>query len=132
MNWEQFGFGCAVFFLWRNSRSGRDAEQKYFNLEDFEEKHLIIVTPDVEISTAKAFELLDAPDLTNKDSKSILKICRDDAQALLLRQTNLVNDFEKTVFKIAPEIERVKEKITSLRSKKLFNVRKRSKCFCRI
>jgi 4-diphosphocytidyl-2-C-methyl-D-erythritol kinase len=105
------------FFFYGGTALGTGRGTKIFPLEDYVEKYLLIVTPNLEISTAKAFNLLNAPHLTNEDSKSILKFCRDDALALFLRQSNLVNDFEKTVFVIAPEIKRVKEKLLRLGAK---------------
>lgn len=75
------------------------------------EGHMLIVTPDRDVPTAAAFALLRSPHLTNNDSKSILQICRYEAMALNLRQSDPVNDFEKAVFRAEPEIERVKHKL---------------------
>ena len=52
-----------------------------------------------------------ASDLTNKGSKSILQICRDEVNALYSRQSALKNDFERVIFEIEPEIKRVKENL---------------------
>ena len=87
-------------------------------LDDFTENHILIVTPNVNVSTAEAFAGLNAPRLTNKTPKSILQICRDDARTLDFRQSLLVNDFEKSVFKVEPEIERVKVKLIELKAKR--------------
>ena len=102
------------FFFQGGTALGTGRGTEILPLEDLNENHLLIVTPKVEISTAKAFDLLGAEDLTNADSKSILKICQEGVSNLHSRQKNLVNDFEKTVFEIAPEIERVKKRLLRL------------------
>lgn len=83
-------------------------------IKDLREKFLLIVTPDVEVSTREAFARLDTSRLTNKASKSILQICLSEAETLDLRQSELKNDFEASVFAIEPEIKRVKEKLLEL------------------
>jgi len=104
--------GCDVpFFLFGGTAIGTGSGTEIFPLADFTAKYMIIVKPHVEISTKKAFAELNAPDLTNKISKSILQICRDEANSLYLRQINLKNDFEKTIFKSEPETARAKEKL---------------------
>jgi 4-diphosphocytidyl-2-C-methyl-D-erythritol kinase len=80
-------------------------------VKDVTEEYLLIVSPGIKVSTKNAFRLLEMPHLTNNASKSILQICRDEALALKLRQNELVNDFEKAIFLIEPEIERVKKRL---------------------
>lgn len=99
------------FFFCGGTAFGTGRGTKIFPLNDLEEKHILIVAPNIEVSTAEAFARLDLPRLTNKASKSILQICRNDAQALNLRQQKLINDFEKSVFELECEIGRVKEKL---------------------
>ena len=101
------------FFFYGGTALGTGRGTKIFPLQDFEEKNLLIVTPRVAVSTDAAFANLNAARLTNKGSKSILQICRDDAISPDLQQAELINDFEKTVFQIEPEIKRVKEKLLS-------------------
>lgn len=86
-------------------------------IEDIEEKFLLIITPNIAVSTADAFGKLNSPRLTNPSSKSIFKFCRDEAQKLIRKQTNPTNDFEKTIFEIYPEIRRVKEKLLEMGAK---------------
>ena len=102
------------FFLCGGTAIGFGRGEKIIPLEDQSEKFILIVTPDVDVSTADAFRQLNARHLTKEDSKSILEICREDALAVDLRHSDLVNDFEKIIFKIEPEIERVKEKLLFL------------------
>lgn len=99
------------FFLYGGTAIGVGRGTEIFPAEDINEEFLLIVTPDVEVSTAKAYELLNAPRLTNSSSKSILKICRQEAERQYLRQSNPENDFEAVIFKIEPEIERVKKRL---------------------
>ena len=79
--------------------------------EEIEKKFLLIITPRVDIQTREAFARLNAPRLTKADPKSILKICRKEAENLLSRQTDTSNDFESVIFKIEPEIRRVRERL---------------------
>ncbi len=104
--------GCDVpFFFFGGTAVGIGSGTEIFPITDFTAKYMIIVKPNVDISTKKAFAELKAPDLTNKTSKSILQICRDEANSLYLRQSKLKNDFEKTIFELEPETARAKEKL---------------------
>lgn len=99
------------FFLYGGTALGTGRGTEITEMNEVEEKLLLIVTPDIEVSTAKAFAGVGAPRLTNDGSKSILKICQNEAERFDLRQSRLINDFEKSVFEIQPEIKRVKEKL---------------------
>ncbi|MGI8466900.1 MAG: 4-(cytidine 5'-diphospho)-2-C-methyl-D-erythritol kinase [Pyrinomonadaceae bacterium] len=99
------------FFLCGGTALGTGRGTEITPLEDLEENFLLIVTPDVSVSTARAFAQLNFPRLTKFSSKSILKLCRDKAGKQYLRQFEPENDFEEVVFKIEPEIERVKKSL---------------------
>lgn len=99
------------FFLYGGTALGTGRGTQIKPLEEKSEKHLLIVTPPVNISTAGAFSRLTAPHLTNEHSKSNLQICLNEARRLNLRQFELKNDFEMSVFQAAPEIKQVKEKL---------------------
>lgn len=99
------------FFLYGGTAFGTGRGTEIFKLEDLKEKYILIVTPSVAVSTAEAFARINAAHLTNNASKSILQICRDEAQTLHLRLNELVNDFEKTVFENEFEIKRAKAKL---------------------
>ncbi len=99
------------FFFYGGTALGTGRGTVISPLDDFSEKHMLIVTPKVNVSTAAAFAQLNASHLTNNTSKSILQICRNDARTLDLRQSELVNDFEKVIFELEPEIGRVKRKL---------------------
>ncbi len=104
------------FFFYGGTALGTGRGTEISPLEDFTEKYILMVTPNVNVATAEAFARLDVPHLTNKSSKSILQICRNEAERLDLRQSKLKNDFEKSVFKIEPEIKRVKAKLLELKA----------------
>lgn len=99
------------FFLYGGTCLGTGRGTEIEKLSEFEADFLLIITPLVNISTAAAFNALNAPNLTNRASKSILKICRQQAENAFLRQTSLENDFEEVIFKIEPEILRAKQKL---------------------
>ena len=99
------------FFLYGGTAFGTGRGTEIVAMEDFDEKFLLIVTPGIEVSTAEAFARFNAPYLTNETSKSILKICQNEADRFKSRQKTLSNDFEKSVFEFQPEIRRVKEKL---------------------
>jgi 4-diphosphocytidyl-2-C-methyl-D-erythritol kinase len=108
----------APFFFYGGTALGTGRGTEIKQIEEVSEKYLLIVTPDISISTAEAFSLLNAPRLTKKSAKSILKICCDEAEKQISRQTNPQNDFEASVFKIEPEIERVKRRLLETGAKR--------------
>lgn len=106
------------FFFYGGTALGTGRGTEIFPLEDFEENYILIVAPKIDVSTGAAFARLGASDLTNKGSKSILQICRDEANALYLQQTALENDFERVIFEIEPEVKRVKEMLLASGAKR--------------
>lgn len=105
------------FFLYGGTAIGTGRGEKISYIKDFEQKHVIVITPDIEISTPKAFAELNAEDLTNIDSKSILKICHDDAEQVESGHLKFINDFEESIFKIEPRIKQIKEQLLNLGAK---------------
>lgn len=97
------------FFLYGGSAIGTGRGTEIEPLADRREKFMLVVTPAVDVPTGAAFARLGAPLLTNADSKSILQICRKAAAAPILDYRKLINDFERSVFALAPEIEEVKQ-----------------------
>ena len=104
------------FFFYGGTALGTGRGTAVSPREDVAAKCLLIVTPNVSVPTAEAFARLSLPHLTNKSSKSILQICRNRAAMLDLQQSKLKNDFEKSVFKLEPEIGRVKIKLLELKA----------------
>ncbi|MDQ6786690.1 MAG: 4-(cytidine 5'-diphospho)-2-C-methyl-D-erythritol kinase [Acidobacteriota bacterium] len=111
--------GADVPFFFRGGTAiGVGRGDELFPVKDLEPKSLLIVTPNIAVSTAAAFAQLNLSNLTNKPPKSILQICRGEANTVDLRQIEPVNDFEDTVFKIEPEIEFVKKRLLDLGAEK--------------
>ncbi|HEX8250600.1 MAG TPA: 4-(cytidine 5'-diphospho)-2-C-methyl-D-erythritol kinase [Pyrinomonadaceae bacterium] len=99
------------FFFFGGTAGGGGRGTEIFPVDEREEKFMLVVAPKIDVPTAKAFAGLKALRLTNQPPESILKLCRSEAEKLNLRQSALMNDFEASVFKIQPEIKRVKEKL---------------------
>jgi 4-diphosphocytidyl-2-C-methyl-D-erythritol kinase len=76
-------------------------------------QHLILITPNARVSTARAYAALRSPALTTSDTDPILSSSRDEANSghsqLSPLQNSLRNDFESVIFDIEPEIRRTKE-----------------------
>jgi 4-diphosphocytidyl-2-C-methyl-D-erythritol kinase len=102
------------FFFYGGTAAGSGRGTEIELLEDLQENCLLIVTPNIDVPTREAFARLNASRLTKEASKSILQICLSEAKSLDLRQSELKNDFEASVFAIEPEIGRVKEKLLEL------------------
>jgi 4-diphosphocytidyl-2-C-methyl-D-erythritol kinase len=75
---------------------------------DVEKQYLIVVTPNVSVSTANAYAALDARSLTTFDSLSILSSSFTEPFSGDSSQWPLHNDFEGVIFEIEPEIKRAK------------------------
>lgn len=102
------------FFFFGGTALGTGRGTKIFPLEEIEENFMLVVTPEIDVPTRAAFARLNALRLTNPSPESILEHCRSEAEKLNLRHCILENDFEPAIFKIEPEIERVKEKLLEL------------------
>ncbi|MGD9562587.1 MAG: 4-(cytidine 5'-diphospho)-2-C-methyl-D-erythritol kinase [Pyrinomonadaceae bacterium] len=102
------------FFLYGGTAIGTGRGTEIEQTDDVEGKYLIIVTPDVRVSTREAFDLLKAPSLTMKDVESILIVCRFEALRLDLGRSELFNDIERVAFAAYPEIERVKSTLLEI------------------
>lgn len=102
------------FFFYGGTATGTGRGTEIELIKEVSEKKMLIVTPPIEVSTKLAFERINKPRLTNFDSKSILKICRNEAKRFDLLHSVLKNDFEESVFALYPEIKRVKGKLLEL------------------
>jgi 4-diphosphocytidyl-2-C-methyl-D-erythritol kinase len=105
------------FFLYGGTALGTGRGDIVESIGDLEARTMIIVTPQVDVSTAAAFTELNAPNLTNSEPDHILNVCRFDAEAIDLGRPALINDFESSVFAAYPEIERVKNALVDLGAK---------------
>jgi 4-diphosphocytidyl-2-C-methyl-D-erythritol kinase len=95
------------FFLSGGTATGKGRGEIVEPIEDFEAGPMIVVTPDVHVSTERAFAGLN---LTNTASNRILNVSRTAE----IQLADLKNDFEKTIFAEFPEIERAKNKLIEL------------------
>jgi len=77
-------------------------------LADSPKQYLIVITPNAQVSTSKAYASLNAPSLTTPDSVSILSSSLADLNSADSTQWRLRNDFETVIFEIEPEIGRAK------------------------
>ena len=102
------------FFLYGGTAVGTGRGIDITPINVTEEKHILIVTPDVHVATKEAYKVLNAPNLTKDAAKRILINCRFDAGSMDFRHSNLKNDFEKTVFAAHPEIALVKKTLLDL------------------
>lgn len=102
------------FFLYGGTAFGTGRGTEIEPVEDAEGECLLIVTPDVKVSTGEAFGSLNARSLTTADAERILIVCRLEAEKLDLSRSDLINDMESAVFAAYPEIERVKRTLLDL------------------
>jgi 4-diphosphocytidyl-2-C-methyl-D-erythritol kinase len=80
-------------------------------------KYVIIVTPDLRVSTAEAYKGLNASNLTTENAERILFNYRFSAETDGLDTAVFENDFEPTVFGMYPEIKAVKDELLGLGAK---------------
>ncbi|MEK7723359.1 MAG: 4-(cytidine 5'-diphospho)-2-C-methyl-D-erythritol kinase [Acidobacteriota bacterium] len=106
------------FFFFGGTALGIDRGTEITEFSDVTEKFILVITPNISISTPLAFAKFNAPRLTKLSSKSILKICSDEAEKLFSGQTVPLNDFESVIFEIEPELKRVKEALLSYGAKR--------------
>ena len=102
------------FFLHGGTAIGTGRGETIEEAGEIEESFLLIVTPDISVSTAEAYGSLNAPSLTTADSNRILRVCRLEAGSLDPHHSVLINDLERNIFARYPEIERVKETLLGL------------------
>jgi 4-diphosphocytidyl-2-C-methyl-D-erythritol kinase len=102
------------FFLTGGTALGTGLGTEIESLQDAPKTLLLIVTPDENVLTAEAYKSLNASPLTNENAKTILKICRFEAENSDFLQTGLHNDFEATIFRLKPQIAQVKNKLLNL------------------
>jgi 4-diphosphocytidyl-2-C-methyl-D-erythritol kinase len=103
------GLGADVPFFLSGGRCiaiGTGATVK--GVHDAPKQHLIIIAPNVKVSTATAYASLNAGSLTTSESASILSSSLAELVSADSRQWPLRNDFERVIFEIEPEIERAK------------------------
>ena len=83
-------------------------------LPDIDIGPMMIVTPDVAVSTPEAYYRLSAPSLTKAALDRNLQVCRNEAKSPDLLHLELKNDLETSVFETFPEVRRVKRTLLAL------------------
>ena len=102
------------FFLHGGTSLGTSRGEQVEELPDLSTGPMLIVTPNLAISTPDAFYRLSAPNLTKQALNRNLSVCRDEARSPDLLHTALKNDLEPSVFDAYPEVGRVKERLLAL------------------
>ena len=77
-------------------------------LADTPEQHLLVIKANANVSTARAYEALNAAALTSSDSKPILFRSQPSEFSDSFDLNALHNDFEAVIFRLEPEIGRAK------------------------
>ncbi len=101
------------FFLYGGTARGTGRGNEIEQLEDISAECMLIVTPDINISTRKVFHNLDVNSLTSGEPKSILLNYRFGANG----SETLENDLEAAVFALHPEIGSIKRELENLGAK---------------
>jgi 4-diphosphocytidyl-2-C-methyl-D-erythritol kinase len=103
------GLGADVpFFLNGGTALGTGIGREVTELSDADGKFLIVIKPNTRISTASAYQALNAPPLTSAEGKTILSSSQLGEFFDNLDSDALQNDFEAVVFGLEPEIARAK------------------------
>lgn len=102
------------FFLLGGTAVGTGRGEQIEPIADLSAESMLIVTPDVAVSTHDAFDRLAAPTLTIEERNRILTVCRDEAGSPDFHHSVLKNDFEPSIFAAHPEIERVRQTLLDL------------------
>ncbi len=102
------------FFLYGGTAIGTGRGTDIEPVADIPVENMILIAPNVRVSTRDAFARLGVESLTSADSASILLNCRFEAEQGDISNLSLKNDFEKLVFEAHPEIGRAKAKLLEL------------------
>jgi 4-diphosphocytidyl-2-C-methyl-D-erythritol kinase len=106
------GLGADVpFFLMGGTAWGRGVGDLIDPLEDLSVPYLLVVSPPVRISTAEAYSKLKVGTLTKAESDAILSVSNAVASSECVLPEVLRNDFEPVIFRIEPEVERVRDSL---------------------
>ena len=103
------GLGADVpFFLFGGTARGTGTGKDVTPLAEVPEKFLLIIKPNANISTRRAYELINAPALTTSDAKTILSSSHAGGFFDRFSFKALQNDFETVAFRLEPETARAK------------------------
>jgi len=99
------------FFFVGGTALGTGLGTEVSSLQDVENKHLLIVKPQSVVSTAAAYKALDERSLTKRKRDTILFDSRANDFFTDSLPEALYNDFEPVVFRLEPEIERLRDSL---------------------
>ena len=102
------------FFLYGGTALGTGRGEQVEQLADIHIGPMLIVTPEVAVSTPDVFYRLSAPNLTKQALNRNLSVCRNEARSPDLLHSALINELEPSVFEAYPEVRRVKETLLAL------------------
>jgi 4-diphosphocytidyl-2-C-methyl-D-erythritol kinase len=102
------------FFFTGGTALGTGLGTQITSLSDAPEAQLLIVTPDVKVSTAEAYRALNSPALTKVGGDTILSSSRLRGDFSDSLYGTLKNDFEVVIFALHPEIMRVRDVLMHL------------------
>ena len=102
------------FFLHGGTAVGTGRGEMIESVDDVIEDDILIVTPSIRVATKDAFAGLAVQALTSAGRERSLTVCRKEVESLDLRRSVLINDFERTVFAVHPEMGRVKSTLLEL------------------
>lgn len=105
------------FFFCGGTALGLGRGTEIVPLPDRDLRYLLIVTPDIAVSTPSAFADVNARNLTTENPNRILQICRFEAKMRDLRIPDFRNDLEKVTVAKYPEVAEVKQKLLELGSR---------------
>ena len=102
------------FFFTGGTAVGSGLGTQITSLPDAPTERLLIVTPDVKVSTAEAYKALNSPALTKVRGDTILSNSRLRVDFSDSLYRNLKNDFEVVIFGLHPEIMRARDVLKHL------------------
>jgi 4-diphosphocytidyl-2-C-methyl-D-erythritol kinase len=103
------GLGADVpAFLYGGTARGTSTGTEIAPLSDAADKFLLVVKPNANISTSKAYESLNAAALTTSEGNNILSSSQGSDFSGGFSSDALQNDFDAVAFQLEPEIERAK------------------------
>ena len=103
------GLGADVpFFLYGGTARGTGTGKEIAPLRDAADGFLLLVKPNANISTSRAYDALNAVALTTSKGKTILSSSQRSEVFDRLGSDALQNDFEEVAFQLEPEIERAR------------------------
>lgn len=104
------GLGADVpFFLTGGTARGTGLGSHVSALPDVDEKHLIVVMPNVKVATRDAYKALSSPALTKPKAATILSSSRPQALFPDSSPWGPHNDFDPVIFDLEPEILEARE-----------------------